>query len=374
MNLAGRSRCLAPTPAVSVPIEGEICDRESSSPRLVSRLVRGAVGCAAFVAFMALAACEGDALTPFSGSDAAAAAAVPTVNLESTPASVAVGETTTLKWSALHAETCTASGGWSGTQPISGTLSTTPLTATTSYTITCSGAGGTASQSRQVVVTHQSAPAITLTASPTTISSLGSSTLTWKATNATNCLASDGWHGAVATSGTWSTGQLSNKTDYVLTCTGPGGSATQSVTVSVTAMPVVVTLQASPSTVNSGAPSSLTWTSQNATQCAASGAWSGTKNAGGSQSTGPLTASSTFTLTCTGFGGSATQSATVTVAKGAPTVTIGASPSTVAKGSGSTLTWSSVNATSCTASGGWSGSKAIQRVAVHRRGRRQHDL
>ena len=74
--------------------------------------------------------------------------------------------------------------------------------------------------------------------------------------------------------------------------------------------------------------------------------------------TGALTASATFTLTCTGAGGSAAQSATVTVTSPAPTVTFSASPSTVTSGGTSTLSWTSTNATSCVASGAWSGSEA----------------
>jgi hypothetical protein len=44
---------------------------------------------------------------------------------------------------------------------------------------------------------------------------------------------------------------------------------------------------------------------------------------------------------------------------GAPTVNISANPITVFSGSNSTLTWTSTNATSCTASVGWSGSKTL---------------
>jgi len=43
----------------------------------------------------------------------------------------------------------------------------------------------------------------------------------------------------------------------------------------------------------------------------------------------------------------------------APTVSLVASPTSVSSGSAATLTWSSINATSCSASGGWSGTKAI---------------
>src|SRR5262249_22298229 len=42
-----------------------------------------------------------------------------------------------------------------------------------------------------------------------------------------------------------------------------------------------------------------------------------------------------------------------------PTVNLSASPGNVGSGSSSTLNWSSTNATSCSASGGWSGSKGM---------------
>lgn len=57
----------------------------------------------------------------------------------------------------------------------------------------------------------------------------------------------------------------------------------------------------------------LTWTSNNADSCVASGAWSGTKAVSGSQSTGNLTSSRTYTLTCTGPGGSTSDSVRVSV-------------------------------------------------------------
>ena len=75
-----------------------------------------------------------------------------------------------------------------------------------------------------------------------------------------------------------------------------------------------VTITASPQTIASGASSTLTWSSTNATSCTASGSWSGDRApSGGSESTGVLTASANYTLTCTGDGGSENASATVTV-------------------------------------------------------------
>jgi hypothetical protein len=78
-----------------------------------------------------------------------------------------------------------------------------------------------------------------------------------------------------------------------------------------TAIPTV-TLVASPASITSGASSTLTWSSTNATSCSASGGWSGSKATSGSQSVSP-TATTTYTLSCTGAGGSGSASAVVTV-------------------------------------------------------------
>ncbi|MFC4307984.1 hypothetical protein ACFPN2_02720 [Steroidobacter flavus] len=80
------------------------------------------------------------------------------------------------------------------------------------------------------------APVVTLSASPTSVTAGQSSTLTWSATNATSCTASNGWSGSKTVSGTQSTGALStsSNTTYALECVGPGGRSSASVTVSVT--------------------------------------------------------------------------------------------------------------------------------------------
>jgi hypothetical protein len=82
-----------------------------------------------------------------------------------------------------------------------------------------------------------------------------------------------------------------------------------------------VTLSALPTTVTSGATSVLTWTTKNATSCTASGSWSGTELTAGSYTTPALKTTSTYTLGCTGAGGTSSASATVTVSaiSGQPT-------------------------------------------------------
>lgn len=120
-----------------------------------------------------------------------------------------------------------------------------------------------------------------------------------------------------------------------------------------------VSISASPTSVQSGSPSTLTWSSTNATSCTASNGWSGAKATSGNQSTGNLTTATTYTLSCTGIGGDSSASTTVNVtAAPAPSINLSANPTSVVTGSPSTLTWTSTNATSCTASNGWSGTKA----------------
>jgi hypothetical protein len=77
-----------------------------------------------------------------------------------------------------------------------------------------------------------------------------------------------------------------------------------------------ITLSANPTTVAVNARSTLTWSSNNATDCTASDAWDGNKPGAGTQSIGPLSNNSTFTLSWTGVGGSAVSSRTVTVTAG----------------------------------------------------------
>lgn len=68
-------------------------------------------------------------------------------------------------------------------------------------------------------------------------------TLSWTATNATSCTASNGWTGSRATSGTEQVGPITAATTYALACSGNGGTpVSASTTVTFTAPPSSVTL------------------------------------------------------------------------------------------------------------------------------------
>jgi|GEM_PF-5949350 len=109
-------------------------------------------------------------------------------------------------------------------------------------------------------------------------------------------------------------------------------SGLASVTVSVSELrPPVVNISASPNPVNSGSASTLSWNVTNdPDSCTATDDWSGAKPPSGSESTGNLTSSKTYTLTCTNAAGKGTNSVTVDVTS--PSV----SPSVTCNYSGST--------------------------------------
>jgi hypothetical protein len=84
------------------------------------------------------------------------APAPPTVSLSTDHTQVTSGSTVDIIWSSQNATACTASGGWSGKQALSGTATSAALTANTTFTLACTGAGGSASKSVAVTVTAKS--------------------------------------------------------------------------------------------------------------------------------------------------------------------------------------------------------------------------
>jgi probable HAF family extracellular repeat protein len=200
-------------------------------------------------------------------------------------------------------------------------------------------------------------------------------TLTWTQSPGASCSATggatgDGWTGTFSESGSQSvTESAAGMYQYGLTCTAGSQTASAQVSVSVALPPVTVTLSAAPASITAGQSTTFTWKSGNATSCTATGGsstdiWPGTKATSGSlavlESKG---GTFQFALTCTAGTQAAEAQTTVIVAWPPVTVTLSASPATITAGQSTMLTWSSTNATSCSASGGgagdgWAGAKA----------------
>ena len=194
------------------------------------------------------------------------------------------------------------------------------------------------------------APTITFSASTTSISSGQSVTLNWQAFNATSVTisASDGSLTRNVVSGSQLSGSTQDSptatTTYTATATGPGGaSSPQTATVQVASNvpPQITQFTASPAEVSTGQTTTLTWTTTNATSITITpdipvGDDSGPLPTSGS-ATVPVNRTTTYSITATGPAGNAgPQSVTVTVPF---TLSLIASPGTIAPGQSSTLSW-----------------------------------
>ena len=193
----------------------------------------------------------------------------PTVTLAASPGSINTGQSVTLTWQSTNATavTITASDG-SSTRTVttssqaSGTVKDSP-TANTTYSATATGPGGSSTpQTAKVQVAPLAPPSITsFSATPTSVSSGQTVTLTWATTNATSItitptlpLGDDA--GALPTSGS-AVIPVTSTTTYALSASGPGGNTgPQNVTVSV---PLNLSFTASPANITAGQSATLTW-------------------------------------------------------------------------------------------------------------------
>lgn len=189
------------------------------------------------------------------------------------------------------------------------------------------------------------APTLTLTVAPASVVAGHNAALSWSSSNTSSCTASGAWTGSKSLSGNVQVTPAAGTYTYVLECTGPGGSISRSVTLTVTP---VVTLAVSPASVAVGQSATLTWSSSDTTSCTASGAWSGAKALSGDAVVTPAAGSYTYTLSCIATGGTTgTASATLAVV---PQITLTVLPDTISLGGSATVEWMVQGATGCTAS------------------------
>jgi PKD repeat protein len=228
----------------------------------------------------------------------------PTISFSATPNNIASGQSSTLVWNTTNATSVTIDNGV-GSKPVSGSTTVSP-TATTTYTLTATGPGGTLTSQAQVTVSNR--PSISFVASPTAIAAGSSSTLVWTVSNATT-VSIDNGVGSVAASGSISVSPITTTT-YTMTAVGPGGTSFAQVTVSVVGVPAI-TFTATPSTIASGGTSTLAWT-VTGVDSATIDHGVGTVFALGSTNVSP-TQTTVYKLTATNAAGTASATATVTV-------------------------------------------------------------
>ncbi|MCL4849900.1 MAG: hypothetical protein KJZ78_00780, partial [Bryobacteraceae bacterium] len=158
------------------------------------------------------------------------------------------------------------------------------------------------------------------TASPTSITSGGSSTLSWSVSGATSLSINQGM--GTVTGTTSKSVKPTATTTYTLTATNAAGSVTKTASVTVSAAapqpqpPVISSFTASPTSISSGGSSTLSWSVSGATSLSINQGV-GTVTGTTSKSVKP-TATTTYTLTATNAAGSVTKTASVTVSAAAP--------------------------------------------------------
>ncbi len=285
----------------------------------------------------------------------------PTASLSASPNPVAYNGRSTLTWSSTNATSCTAGGPWSNSGTLSGSGLTNPLTSATTFTFQCTGPGGTSPLASVTVnvtapvvngscaSTHYSCtagtsinnvngataytwtcqgsgggtdascseaklPTASLSASPSTITTGQSSTLTWSSTNATSCTAAGGFSTGGATSGSTSVSP-STTSSYQIYCDNAAGRTYSNIATVTVSPPPTVSIAASPSRVLSGGATTVSWSAANVSSCSITrnGAlWKSLTATSGSLSGSAgdtITSQTVYVMKCTG---SASATATAT--------------------------------------------------------------
>ena len=248
------------------------------------------------------------------------------------PAILKVGNSTTLNWTSSHANTCTITPDI-GPVGCNGSMTVTP-SSPTYYYFNMAGPGGTY---RRYVHVGFVSPVADLKASTLTIREGEAAQLTWVFANATNCSIDQGI-GEVELGGE-TTVSPNVTTTYTMTAIGPGGTATDRVTINV--IPInpkpSISLSLSDRIIMRGHSTVISWESNYADSVVIDQGI-GIVSTDGSTSVSPEI-STTYTATATGPGGTSTAKVAVTVMQPPPTLTLTANPVSIIAGESAILSW-----------------------------------
>ncbi len=338
----------------------------------------------------------------------------PSLILEPTGTDRILGQSFSLEWN-TYADTCIASGGapndgWAGTAfgvgqyvgdgvlngPTALFYPNVTTLGTYTYTLVCS-AGSLSVQQSVTVTFENNAPYTTASLSTNSVTYSGTpadyATVSWDS-NISSCLvnttpqmeadASDPLSIPYQSQGS-ATLSPPGPGSYVIsvTCEMPGNNPTfvTSAPLTLTVLPPPAPTESvslSPSTVVVGQAYTVSWSSTNSSYCAGSGGvpnsgWStnglfALAPAGNMSSMASQAGQVTFGITCESISpmsvAPTSSQAELQIVAATPTASLQSNTTSIAVGQMFTLTWSSTNATACTASGGgangsaWSGSVA----------------
>lgn len=227
------------------------------------------------------------------------------VDFLGTPTRITRGQTATLSWGTLNADTVSIAPGI-GTVAQSGTRSVQP-NSTTTYTLTATGFDGNAVTRSVTIEVDDGLPRIVrFSAAPPIILPGENSTLTWEVENATeisisNVGPADASGNRVVSPGT--------TTVYVITATNASGQTSESLELIVENPVKILEFQAKPSVPRKpGDPVTLSWKTENATKVVISGVGEVANN--GSVIVRPMTLT-TYTLIAYGRGNQSVEATVI---------------------------------------------------------------
>lgn len=235
----------------------------------------------------------------------------PIISFSANPNVIVEGDNSILTWMVQYADSCNASGGWTGQKATSGTQNINPVL-TTTYILSCAGPGGSSAESLTVTVIPKLTASCSASPDPALINQ--PVTFSAQASGGTGSYTYS-WSGACTGTNKTCSKTFSSPNTYSATVTISSGtqsiSKNCSVTINVPSLPTL-NFSANPSSIISGETSTLTWSSSNTNSCLASGGWTGPKPTSGNTVVSP-TITTTYSLTCSGLGGVISKSASVVV-------------------------------------------------------------
>lgn len=237
-------------------------------------------------------------------------AAPPLLSLAAEPPTVTAGAAAQLSWASVGAEACHADGAWSGSRPAEGWYGTGPVYVASTYRLTCTGLGGSVEREVRVGIASADAPEPDPEPAPAPEP-----------------------EPEPAPEPQPAPAPEPEPEPEPTPAPEPEPAPTPEPEPEPAPQPSVQ-LAADQAVVASGASTRLAWTSTDASSCSASGGWSGARATGGSEWVGPIHAQTTYSLSCSGAGGSAVAmisvavNGTVTLNWQAPTQNVDGTPLT----------------------------------------------
>lgn len=221
----------------------------------------------------------------------------------------------------------------------------------------CGGGSGSSSNSTSGVAS------LNLSANPLSIAQGESTVISWQALNSVSCRAEGNWTTEIRPAGQASVGPLDKTTTYTMSCLGKeGGPISETITIIVDGTPASpspsLTLTASPSRINANDSSTISWSTNNADSCVALGGWSSKTSANNTQFISSIPSTTTYSMRCTGPGGTVSESVSIVVNNippaPAPRLNLTADDLILDANASTTIRWTTSNADTCSADGGWS--------------------